>query len=249
MKINRGKVYGDHSFSVSTHRIPTSIHDEATRLGINISGALEEILTMKIQAMGGSALQGLEDDLRKKREEDMLLHSSISTLEKRIEEEKAKMAAAVNDREISVTLQLGPAFILRKLMRETGWAIVPVLRNISQSELEPGMKVIRNDGKYLTVETAELKIMPDPMVLREKIGCSFNLEKVRSDIFSGTMFTGYLEDFKRWYEVAEWRHYDESRHRKVRDSVIAEMSDITDIPPNSAKEKIELPWVREDEGK
>ncbi|MHB1708779.1 MAG: hypothetical protein ACYCT2_04805 [Thermoplasmataceae archaeon] len=243
MKTNKGKVYGNHSFSVSTHRIPTSIHDEATRLGINISSALEEILTIKIQAMGGSALQGMEDELRRKREEDMLLHSSIETLEKRIDEEKAKIAAAVNDRETSATLQLGPAFVLRKQLQETRWAIVPVLKNIQAKELEPGMKVVQKSEKYITVETPELKIMPDPSVLREKIGSNFSVDKVRSDIFSGTVFTGYIEDVKQRYEVGEWRHYEETKHRKIRDSIIGEMSGTLNVPVDEAKERIENPWV------
>jgi hypothetical protein len=119
MKTNRGKVYGDHSFSVSTHSIPTTIHDEATKLGINISGALEEILTIKIRAMGSSALQGLESELRRKREEDMNLYASIADMEKRIGEEREKIAAAVADREVSMTLALGPLYIVRKLLQDT----------------------------------------------------------------------------------------------------------------------------------
>ena len=249
MKTNRVKVYGDHSFSVSTHRIPTSIHDEATRLGINISGALEEILTIKIRALGGSALQGLEDELRRKREEEMLLHSSITALEKRISEEKAKIAAAVADREVSTTLTLGPAFVLRKLLQDTRWAIVPVLKNIQPEELEPGMKVVQKSWKYITVETPDLKIMPDPVVLREKIGCNFNADKVRSDIFSGTVFTGYIEDIRERYEVGTWRNYDDAKHRKIRDAVIAEMSGSLDLPAEKAKERTEKPWNREADDK
>ncbi len=249
MKTNKGKVYGDHSFSVSTHRIPTSIHDEATRLGINISGALEEILTIKIRAMGGSALQGMEDELRKKREEEVLLHSSIVALEKRIDEEKAKIATAVNDRETSTTLTLGPSYMLRKLLKETRWAIVPVLKNIQPNELEPGMKVVRKSEKYITVETADLKIMPDPSVLREKIGCGFSIDKVRSDVFSETVFTGYIEDFKQRYEVGEWRHYDEAKHRKIRDAIIGEMSGTLNVPVDEAKERIETPWAGKGEVK
>lgn len=249
MKTNRGKVYGDHSFSVSTHRIPTSIHDEATRLGINISGALEEILTIKIRAMGGSALQGLEDELKRKREEDMILHSSIAGLEKRIGEERAKIAAAVADREVSTTLALGPSYIIRKLLRDTRWAIVPVLKNIQPGDLEPGMKVIQKSEKYITVETSDLKIMPDPATLREKAGCNFNAEKVRSDIFSGTVFTGYIEDFKQRYEVGSWKNYDDARHRRIRDAVIEEMSGSVNLAVDKAKETIEKPWAREAEGK
>ena len=246
MKTNRGKVYGDHSYSVSTHRIPTSIHDEATRLGINISGALEEILTIKIRAMGGSALKGLEDELRRKREEEMLLHSSIADLEKRIGEEKAKIAAAVADREISTTLTLGPAFVLRKLLQDTRWAIVPVLKNIQPGELEPGMKIVQKSGKYITVETPDLKIMPDPAVLRERIGCNFNADKIRSDIFAGTVFTGYIEDFKQRYEVGTWKNYDDAKHRKIRDAVIAEMSGSLDLPVERVKERIEMPWMKKE---
>ncbi|MHB1708726.1 MAG: hypothetical protein ACYCT2_04540 [Thermoplasmataceae archaeon] len=232
-KTNRGKVYGDHSFVVSSHRIPTSIHDEATRLNINFSSTLLEALTIKIRAMGGSALQGMEDELRRKREEYMLLHSSIETLEKRIDEEKAKIAAAVNDRETSATLQLGPSYILRKLLKETRWAVVPILTNIQPNELEPGMKVVQKTEKYITVETADLKIMPDPSVLREKVGSNFSVDKVRSDIFSGTVFTGYIEDVKQRYEVGEWRHYEETKHRKIRDAVIAEVSGTANVPPET----------------
>ena len=249
MKTNRGKVYGDHSFSVSTHRIPTSIHDEATRLGINISGALEEILTIKIRAMGGSALQGLESELQRKREEDMILHASIADLEKRIGEERAKIAAAVADREVSMTLALGPSYVIRKLLRDTRWAIVPVLKNIQPGELEPGMKVVQKSEKYITVETSDLKIMPDPATIREKAGCNFNADKVRSDIFSGTVFTGYIEDFKQRYDVGSWKNYDDARHRKIRDAVIEEMSGSINLPVETAKEAIEKPWAREAEDK
>ena len=197
--------------------------------------------------MGGSALKGMEDELRGKREEEMLLHSSITDLEKRIGEEKAKIAAAVADREISTTLTLGPAFVLRKLLQDTRWAIVPVLKNIQPNELEPGMKVVQKSGKYITVETPDLKIMPDPAVLREKIGCNFNADKVRSDIFSRTVFTGYIEDFKQRYEVGTWKNYDDARHRKIRDAVIAEMSGSLDLPVEKAKEKIEMPWIKKKE--
>ena len=236
-----GKVYGVNSFTVSTHRIHTSIHDEATRLGINISAAVEEVLTIKIQAMGGSALEGLEDELRRKREEDMLLHVSIENLKKRISEMKAGIAASVNNREISMTLALGPAYLLKKLLQDTQWAIMPVLEKIQSDELEPGMKVVQTSEKYIIVETPDLKIMPDPLMLREKVGCNFDVEKVRSDIFANTIFTGHVEDFKQRYMVGEWKLYDEKRHRKIRDNVMREIRG--SVWTQQAKESIEKPWT------
>ena len=243
MKTNKGKVYGANGFTVSTYRIHTSIHDQAVTYGINVGAALEEILTIKIQAMGGNALEGLEDELKRKREEDTLLHVSMEALEKRIVEMKAGIAALVNDREISTTLMLGPAYLLRKLLQDTRWAIMPVLEKIQPNELEPGMKIVQTSEKYIIVETSNLKIMPDPSMLKEKVGCSFDVEKVKSDIFAHSAFNGYIEDFKQRYMVGEWKLYDEKRHRKIRDEVMREIHGLID--PQQAKESIEKPWTGE----
>ena len=87
MKTNTGKVYGTNSYTVSTHRIPTSLHDEAVRLGIFISETLAEVLLAKIRARGGYCIEVMQLQLLKKKEERELLDQTIRDLEKNIEME------------------------------------------------------------------------------------------------------------------------------------------------------------------
>ena len=124
-----------------------------------------------------------------------------------------------------------------------------MLKNIQPGELELGMKVVLKSEKYIPVETSDLKIMPNPVTLRGKARGRFNADKVRSDIFSGTVFTGYIGDFKQRYDVWSWKNFDDARHGKIRDVVIEEMSGSINLPVETAKEAIEKPWARETEGK
>ena len=123
MKTNPGKVYGTKSYTVSTHRIPTSLHDEAVRLGISISDTLAEGLLAKIRARGGSGIEALRIQLLKKKEERELLDQTIKDLEKSIEIEEEKLREAYNARGF-----------LASWMQSWGWFDIQISSCLSASE-------------------------------------------------------------------------------------------------------------------
>lgn len=225
MRTNPGKVYGANSYTVSTHRIPTSLHDEAVRLGISISDTLTEGLLAKIRARGGSGIEALRLQLLKKKEERELLEQTIKELEKSIEIEEEKLREANNAREIDLTLKLGPAYILREKCRHTNFMIMPDLAKISYRDLEPGMKIVESMDNYVLVETNEKHVMPDPDVFQRDTKASFDAESIRNDIMNSSLFLGSIQEFKERYSVGSWKTYIPERHSEIRKAILKELGE------------------------
>jgi len=223
MRTNPGKIYGKNSYTVSTHRIPTELHDEAIRFGISISETLSEALIARIRARGGSGIEGMRIQLQKKREELELLSNSIRDLERNIQEEENRLKKIYDSREMDLTLRLGPAFLLRKICRSTTFNVMPKIDRISLKELEPGMKVVEKASDYILVETDEKHILPDPEGFIQRINASFDVEQLRSDIMANSLFLGYIEDFKVRYKVGDWKVYIPDRHKEIRNSIVEEI--------------------------
>ncbi|MCL5882102.1 MAG: hypothetical protein M1592_05915 [Candidatus Thermoplasmatota archaeon] len=223
MKTNPGKVYGTKSYTVSTHRIPTSLHDEAVRLGISISDTLAEGLLAKIRARGGSGIEALRIQLLKKKEERELLDQTIKDLEKSIEIEEEKLREAYNAREIDLTLKLGPAYMLRKKCKLSNFMIMPKIARISLHDLEPGMKIVERKENYVLVETDEKHILPDPEGFMGEIRAPFDSESLRNDIMNNSLFLGYIEDFREKYKVGSWKVYVPEGHAEIRKAILEEL--------------------------
>ena len=223
MKTNPGKVYGTNSYTVSTHRIPTSLHDEAVRLGISISDTLAEGLLAKIRARGGSGIEAMRLQLLKKKEERELLDQTIKDLQKNIEIEEEKLREAYNAREIDLTLKLGPAYLLRKKCKLSNFMIMPKIARISLHDLEPGMRIVEKKENYVLVETDERHILPDPEGFMDEIKVPFDSESLRNDIMSNSLFLGYIEEFKEKYKVGNWKAYVPEKHAEIRKAILEEI--------------------------
>ena len=224
MKTNPGKIYGDKSFTVSTYRIPTELHDEAVRYGIPLSESLIEALIAKIRARGGSGIEAMRLQLQKKMEELELLKNTINELQNNIELEEERLRKVYDAREMDLTLRLGPAYVLRELCKNTTFTIMPKINRISLQELEPGMKIVERKENYVLVETDEKHILPDPEGFLRKINSTFDLELLANDIMSNSLFLGYLEDFKLRYKVGDWKTYIPERHAEIRKNIIYELN-------------------------
>ena len=224
MKTNPGKIYGDKSFTVSTYRILTEIHDEAVRFGIPLSETLNEALIAKIRARGGLGIEAMRLQLQRKMEEFELLKNTISDIQKNIEQEEERLRKVYDAREIDLTLRLGPAYVLRELCRHTTFTIMPRINRISLDELEPGMRIVERKENYVLVETDEKHILPDPEGFLKKLNSTFDLELLTNDIMNNTLFLGYIEDFKLRYKVGNWKTYILERHSDIRKNIIEELN-------------------------
>ena len=224
MKTNPGKIYGDKSFTVSTYRILTELHDEAVRYGIPLSETLNEALIAKIRSRGGSGIEAMRLQLQRKMEELELLKNTIRDLQKSIGQEEERLRKVYDAREIDLTLRLGPAYLLREICKHTTFTIMPRINRISLDELEPGMKIVERKENYVLVETDEKHILPDPEGFMKRINSDFDLELMASDIMGNTLFVGYLEDFRQRYKVGEWKNYVPEKHEEVRKNVIKEIN-------------------------
>ena len=224
MKTNPGKIYGDKSFTVSSYRILTELHDEAIRFGIPVSETLTEALIAKIRARGGSGIQAMRLQLQKKMEEFELLKNTIRDIQNNIEQEEERLRKVYDAREIDLTLRLGPAYVLREICRHTTFTIMPRINRISLDQLEPGMKIVERKENYVLVETDEKHILPDPEGFLRKINSNFDLEMLSNDIMNNSLFLGYLEDFKLRYKVGDWKAYIQERHAEIRKNVIEELN-------------------------
>jgi hypothetical protein len=224
MRTNPGKIYGKNSYTVSTHRIPTELHDEAIRFGISISETLSEALIARIRARGGSGIEGMRLQLQKKREELELLTNSIRDLERNIQEEENRLKKIYDTREMDLTTRLGPAFLLRKILSTTTFSVMPRIVRIPLHDLEPGMKVVERKDDYILVETDEKHILPDPEGFSRRINSNFDVEALRNDIMGNSLFLGYIEDFKIKYNVGDWKTYIPDRHAEIRKNIMEEIS-------------------------
>ena len=224
MKTNPGKIYGDKSFTVSSYRILTELHDEAIRFGIPVSETLTEALIAKIRARGGSGIEAMRLQLQKKVEELELLKNNIRDLQKSIDQEEERLRKVYDAREIDLTLRLGPAYVLRELCRHTTFTIMPRINRIELGALEPGMRIVERKENYVLVETDEKHILPDPEGFLRKINSTFDLELLTNDIMNNALFLGYLEDFKLRYKVGDWKTYIPERHADIRKNIIEELN-------------------------
>ena len=224
MKTNPGKIYGDKSFTVSTYRILTELHDEAVRFGIPLSETLNEALIAKIRARGGSGIEAMRLQLQKKMEELELLKNTIRHLQKSIDQEEERLRNIYDAREIDLTLRLGPTYVLRELCRHTTFTIMPRINRISLDELEPGMRIVERKENYVLVETDEKHILPDPEGFLRRIDSNFDLESMINDIMNNSLFLGYIEDFKLSYKVGNWKKYVPERHADIRKNIIQELN-------------------------
>ena len=224
MKTNPGKIYGDKSFSVSSYRILTELHDEAVRFGIPLSETLTEALIAKIRARGGSGIEAMRLQLQKKMEELELLKNTIRDIQNNIEQEEERLRKVYDAREIDLTLRLGPAYALRELCRHTTFTIMPRINRIELEALEPGMRIVERKENYILVETDEKHILPDPEGFLRKINSTFDLELLANDIMNNALFLGYLEDFKMRYKVGDWKTYIVDRHADIRKNIIEELN-------------------------
>ncbi len=224
MKTNPGKIYGDKSFTVSSYRILTELHDEAVRFGIPLSETLTEALIGKIRARGGSGIEAMRLQLQKKMEELELLKNTIRDIQNNIEQEEARLRKVYDAREINLTLRLGPSYALRELCRHTTFTIMPRINRISLDELEPGMRIVERKENYVLVEIDEKHILPDPEGFMRRINSTFDLELLTNDIMNSALFLGYIEDFKLRYKVGDWKTYVVERHADIRKNVIEELN-------------------------
>ncbi len=224
MKTNPGKIYGDKSFTVSSYRILTELHDEAIRFGIPVSETLTEALIAKIRARGGSGIEAMRLQLQKKVEELELLKNNIRDLQKSIDQEEERLRKVYDAREIDLTLRLGPAYVLRELCKHTTFTIMPRINRIELDALEPGMRIVERKENYVLVETDEKHILPDPEGFLRKINSTFDLELLANDIMNNALFLGYLEDFKMRYKVGDWKTYIVDRHADIRKNIIEELN-------------------------
>ena len=224
MKTNPGKIYGDKSFTVSSYRILTELHDEAIRFGIPVSETLTEALIAKIRARGGSGIEAMRLQLQKKVEELELLKNNIRDLQKSIDQEEERLRKVYDAREIDLTLRLGPAYVLRELCKHTTFTIMPRINRIELDALEPGMRIVERKENYVLVETEEKHILPDPEGFLRKINSTFDLELLANDIMNNALFLGYLEDFKMRYKVGDWKTYIVDRHADIRKNIIEELN-------------------------
>ena len=224
MKTNPGKIYGDKSFTVSSYRILTELHDEAIRFGIPVSETLTEALIAKIRARGGSGIEAMRLQLQKKVEELELLKNNIRDLQKSIDQEEERLRKVYDAREIDLTLRLGPAYVLRELCKHTTFTIMPRINRIELDALEPGMRIVERKENYVLVETDEKHILPDPEGFLRKINSTFDLELLTNDIMNNALFLGYLEDFKLRYKVGDWKTYIPERHADIRKNIIEELN-------------------------
>ena len=224
MKTNPGKIYGDKSFTVSSYRILTELHDEAIRFGIPVSETLTEALIAKIRARGGSGIEAMRLQLQKKMEERELRKNTIRDIQNNIELEEERLRKVYDAREIDLTLRLGPAYVLRELCRHTTFTIMPRINRIELGALEPGMRIVERKENYVLVETDEKHILPDPEGFLRKINSTFDLELLTNDIMNNALFLGYLEDFKLRYKVGDWKIYIPERHADIRKNIIEELN-------------------------
>ena len=224
MKTNPGKIYGDKSFTVSSYRILTELHDEAVRFGIPLSETLTEALIAKIRARGGSGIEAMRLQLQKKMEELELLKNTIRDIQNNIQQEEERLRKVSDAREIDLTLRLGPAYVLRELCRHTTFTIMPRINRIELGALEPGMRIVERKENYVLVETDEKHILPDPEGFLRKINSNFDLEILRNDIMNNSLFLGYIEDFKLRYKVGDWKTYIVDRHADIRKYIIEELN-------------------------
>ena len=224
MKTNPGKIYGDKSFTVSSYRILTELHDEAIRFGIPVSETLTEALIAKIRARGGSGIEAMRLQLQKKMAELELLKNTIRDIQNNIELEEERLRKVYDAREIDLTLRLGPAYVLRELCRHTTFTIMPRINRIELGALEPGMRIVERKENYVLVETDEKHILPDPEGFLRKINSTFDLELLTNDIMNNALFLGYLEDFKLRYKVGDWKIYIPERHADIRKNIIEELN-------------------------
>ena len=224
MKTNPGKIYGDKSFTVSSYRILTELHDEAIRFGIPVSETLTEALIGKIRARGGSGIEAMRLQLQKKMEELELLKNTIRDIQNNIELEEERLRKVYDAREIDLTLRLGPAYVLRELCKHATFTIMPRINRIELEALEPGMRIVERKENYVLVETDEKHILPDPEGFLRKINSTFDLELLTNDIMNNALFLGYLEDFKLRYKVGDWKTYIPERHADIRKNIIEELN-------------------------
>jgi hypothetical protein len=229
MKTNSGKIYGNNSYTVSTYRIPTSLHDEAVRVGISFSNAMIKALYSEIRARGGSGLEALRLQLLERKRERELLDQTIKDLEKSIEIEEEKLREANNAIEIELTLKLGPSYILREKCKTTNFMIMPQLAKISYRDLEPGMKIVERMDNYVLVETNEKHVMPDPDVFQRDTKASFDAESIRNDIMNSSLFIGSIQEFKEKYSVGSWKTYIPERHSEIRKAILTELGEKQEI--------------------